>query len=423
MGGQVDLSQVKREIPAASMLKYVWRLKRFVHWQVLKNTPRAQEIARARIFVYEELPSTQTLISADKVNFFKSCDIVVAIHQSAGYGRKTRRWQSTPGASLTMSLCLTGLTERHVPIFYTQLIGLGLIESLRYLSTCSATEIATALAAIKKLPGLLAINKLGELGEGSLAGVPLATQSSSLPSPLGCTLKWPNDVLVNNKKIAGILIHRSHLAGEASSSGNNNSTDTSTATIITDVENNDKKEDSRRLNPATTTSKLVIGVGLNVLEAAEELCRYDRLNDLANANEQSNDHKGTTSFSYETGRYVSVWCHLRVLLEKFFLLETLHLRREWGLIVDQWRKYSDLLGREFVLGERATGNCDLWGRWRVLAITGRGSVLLEQVEAEVNETSHIALSTPEANFKKNSNKDKGAPKRMEWKLADLEWND
>jgi BirA family biotin operon repressor/biotin-[acetyl-CoA-carboxylase] ligase len=91
--------------------------------------------------------------------------VLVAEEQTAGRGRMGRSWVSQPGASLTFSVLLRPVTVPPVRRGWLPLL----------------TGVAVAMAV------------------RSVAGV-------------GATLKWPNDVLVGDRKLAGILAEQS---GEA----------------------------------------------------------------------------------------------------------------------------------------------------------------------------------------------------------------
>ncbi|WP_277631382.1 biotin--[acetyl-CoA-carboxylase] ligase [Atopococcus tabaci] len=80
-------------------------------------------------------------------------EVLLALEQTAGKGRLGREWTSSKGKALTMSIVLKPLVEK--PYLLTQLT-------------------AAALAA--------ALSPLADFG-----------------------IKWPNDLLLNNKKVAGIL--------------------------------------------------------------------------------------------------------------------------------------------------------------------------------------------------------------------------
>jgi BirA family transcriptional regulator, biotin operon repressor / biotin---[acetyl-CoA-carboxylase] ligase len=82
--------------------------------------------------------------------------VVTAAHQTAGRGRRDRSWSAPPGKALLCSAILTPLGREH-----------ALLPLAVPLAVCEAVE--------------------------SLA-------------PLGCCVKWPNDVWVGDRKLAGVLI-------------------------------------------------------------------------------------------------------------------------------------------------------------------------------------------------------------------------
>lgn len=97
--------------------------------------------------------------------------LIVAETQAAGKGRKGRGWFSVPGASICSSLVL----RPGRPIEEWPLLGLA-----------SGTALVRALVRIQKQAGV-----------------------THAPAP---ELKWPNDVLLGGKKVAGILLEST--AGE-----------------------------------------------------------------------------------------------------------------------------------------------------------------------------------------------------------------
>jgi len=112
---------------------------------------------RFAVDVLEECDSTNTLLLSRAETGAPSGSVVVARHQTAGRGRRGRSWLSDGGDSLTFSL-LWRLPQN------------------------------------RPLPGL------------SLAvGVAIAKSLESLGAP-EIKLKWPNDVLQNGRKLAGVLI-------------------------------------------------------------------------------------------------------------------------------------------------------------------------------------------------------------------------
>lgn len=114
--------------------------------------------AIGRNFIYcEEVESTNGLL-LDSKEFNKDGTVVLAEFQTAGRGRKDREWLSNAEQNLTFSILL----KRDFKPNYLNLINLG-----------SSLSIAQALENLYQFK---------------------------------VELKWPNDVLLNKKKVAGILL-------------------------------------------------------------------------------------------------------------------------------------------------------------------------------------------------------------------------
>jgi BirA family biotin operon repressor/biotin-[acetyl-CoA-carboxylase] ligase len=108
----------------------------------------------------ESVDSTQRYAAELAVRGAEDYTVVVAETQTAGRGRRGRVWKDAPGASVLMSVVL----RTSLPV-----------ARVATLSIAAGVAVAEALIAI--------------------AG-------------LDARLKWPNDVLVGGKKVAGILLER-----------------------------------------------------------------------------------------------------------------------------------------------------------------------------------------------------------------------
>jgi BirA family biotin operon repressor/biotin-[acetyl-CoA-carboxylase] ligase len=106
----------------------------------------------------ERVPSTQAVAFDLAARGAVDRTVVVAEHQTAGRGRGGRRWQDEPGANLLVSILVRPRLA---------------VAGLPLLSYVAAIATAEALATVTRL------------------------------TP---RLKWPNDVLVEGRKIAGILL-------------------------------------------------------------------------------------------------------------------------------------------------------------------------------------------------------------------------
>ena len=105
-------------------------------------------------YLYEpECASTQLLLLGSELH---EGAVAATDHQTEGKGRHGRRWMAPPASSLLVSVLLHPPPERHLP-------ELSLVAAL---ATAEAVEAATGLSA---------------------------------------QLKWPNDVMLNRRKVAGIL--------------------------------------------------------------------------------------------------------------------------------------------------------------------------------------------------------------------------
>ncbi|MGL5826419.1 MAG: biotin--[acetyl-CoA-carboxylase] ligase [Nocardioides sp.] len=123
------------------------------------DTGRLRRALPFEVRVYAELPSTNAEARRLAEKAVPLPVVVVAEYQSAGRGRLARRWQAPDGAGLTYSVLLRPrVTNRQWP-WLPMLAG--------YAAWCSLAE----------------------------RGVP-------------ATLKWPNDVLIGDRKLAGILVER-----------------------------------------------------------------------------------------------------------------------------------------------------------------------------------------------------------------------
>jgi BirA family biotin operon repressor/biotin-[acetyl-CoA-carboxylase] ligase len=112
-----------------------------------------------RVLRIDETGSTNDdlLASADRLD---DRTVLFAGHQTAGRGRLDRRWEAPPDANLLVSILFRTVPDD--PGELTRRVGLAVVDTVR------------SIAA----------------------------------GPVRCALKWPNDVLLDGSKVAGILAQR-----------------------------------------------------------------------------------------------------------------------------------------------------------------------------------------------------------------------
>jgi BirA family biotin operon repressor/biotin-[acetyl-CoA-carboxylase] ligase len=120
---------------------------------------------------FEELDSTNRWMAENHARFTVSGGVVAADHQNAGRGRYRRVWYDAPGTALLFSIMLRHPVEGE---------NAGLVNLL------SAVVLADVLS--------------GSFGLGQHVRV-----------------KWPNDILLNGRKVAGILGQRTGAGEDAAS--------------------------------------------------------------------------------------------------------------------------------------------------------------------------------------------------------------
>ncbi len=181
--------------------------------------------------------------------------VVVAETQTAGRGRRGRPWGDEPGASVLASIVVRPRLA---------------LTDLPKLSLATAVGVAEALDAV--------------------AGV-------------GARLKWPNDVLVRGRKIAGILLE-SRLGAEP---------------------------------------VVVVGIGLNLQQGAfpDELART------------------ATSVRLETGRLIERETMLDALLRAFDRWRSTLETRGFAAVRARWLALADTIGREVTVDSRSGLAIDL----------------------------------------------------------------
>jgi len=215
-----------------------------------------------RRLTFDEVASTNTIAVGYAAEPGMHGLVVTAASQSAGRGQYDRVWQAPSGSSVLLSVLLFPTVECRRP---------ALLTAWAAESVCATIADAIGLDA---------------------------------------TLKWPNDVLLNGRKVCGILCE----AG---------------------------------------TRHLVAGIGLNANQSADDFARLN----LPDA----------TSLAIETGRPIDVADLTERLIAR---LDTEYTTMQTGSLEERWRDRFRLLGKTCVL-EMMDGRLFV-GRLRMLSFQAIG---------------------------------------------------
>ena len=245
----------------------------------------ARDKAEPAIVRLDQVDSTQTVAFALAERGATDRTVVVTDQQAAGRGRRGRVWQAPARTSLLASILVRSRLPQAL---------------LATLSPTTAVAIAEALRRV---------------------------------APLEPRLKWPNDVLVGGRKIAGILL------------------------------------ESRAV--ASAEPVLVIGVGIN-------LGQREFPPELAGR---------ATSVALETGHAVDRETMLAALLEEFDAWRARLEGEGFGPVRERWKSLSDTIGRHVTVDGVSGTATDLDGDGALLIDVGDGVRRVIAGEITTDETT------------------------------------
>jgi BirA family transcriptional regulator, biotin operon repressor / biotin---[acetyl-CoA-carboxylase] ligase len=233
--------------------------------------------------------------------------VVIAEHQTAGRGRRGARWEDEPGASLLVSMVLRPSLEP---------------ARLPTLSYAAAVAVAEALAAV---------------------------------APVVPRLKWPNDVLVGPRKIAGILLE-TRLGGMTGQVGARAASNRPPSIL------------PEQAAPATTGPvTTILGIGINLGQRQFSPSLHDR----------------ATSVAIETGLAVDREALLTALLDRFDGWRQRLEAEGFDVVRRRWLALSDTIGRAVTVDGASGVALDLDAEGALVLDTGgvRRRVLAGALEA------------------------------------------
>jgi BirA family biotin operon repressor/biotin-[acetyl-CoA-carboxylase] ligase len=240
------------------------------------------------LYVYDEVESTQVIAQKLAREGAPSGTLVVADQQTAGKGRMGRKWHSQAGTGIWMSLIL----RPDIPL--------------------ASTPQLTLLSSIAILKGIMNETNL-DIG-----------------------IKWPNDLLIEGKKIAGILTELS--------------------------------AETDRVN------HVIIGVGINVNQVEDDY--PEEIRGIA------------TSLAIKAGQVVNRNNLIIQITKEWEDLYELYIKHGFSPIKTLWEAYALSIGRTVVART-------LRGQYEgiALGITEEGVLLLEDAEGTIHKIYSADIET------------------------------
>ena len=232
------------------------------------------------IYIFKEVMSTNTVAKFLSENDVSNGTVILSEKQSDAKGRLGKHWES-PLGGIWLSLIVNPKVDH---------------------SKIPMITLATGVAVVKTLERM---------------GIENAE------------IKWPNDVLINGKKISGIL--------------------------------------TEAITKFNTIDNVIIGVGIdanfNVDILSKEL------------------QEGTTTLDVELGHRVDENKVIAVFLEEFEKIGILFNEGEFETILKEWRKYSYSIGKIVEVKEPFSKSYDAY----VLGISREGALVVEKIDGTLEK--------------------------------------
>lgn len=232
------------------------------------------------LYVYKEVASTNTVAKFLSMNNIENGSVVISERQTKAKGRSGKSWES-PLGGIWLSIILNPNVD------YSKL---------------PLITLATGVAVAKTL------------------------ERVGIENP---EIKWPNDIIINDKKVCGIL--------------------TEAVTKFNTIEN------------------VIIGVGIDA-----------NLN-LADFPEELQD--GTTTLQIELGRVGNENLLIGMFLEEFEKIANLFIEEKYEDILKEWRKRSYTIGKIVEVREPFNTYYDAY----VLGIGKEGALVVEKIDGTLEK--------------------------------------
>ncbi len=145
------------------------------------------------LYFYEQTDSTNLRAKQEAENGAPQGTLIVADMQTAGRGRSGRTWNSPAGTNLYFSLILRPKYEIAKASMMTLVMALAVAGGMEAVCRKSYAGVASD-AAVKATSDVAT--------KGMMSPVTEDIADAGIPE---ISIKWPNDIVINGKKVCGIL--------------------------------------------------------------------------------------------------------------------------------------------------------------------------------------------------------------------------
>ena len=232
------------------------------------------------IYIFKEVMSTNTVAKFLSQNDVSNGTIVLSEKQSDAKGRLGKHWESPLGGIWLSIIVNPNVDHSKIPMI----------------------TLATGVAVVKTLERI---------------GIENAE------------IKWPNDVLINGKKISGIL--------------------------------------TEAITKFNTIDNVIIGVGIDANFDVDVLSKELQ--------------EGTTTLDIELGHRVDENEVITIFLEEFEKIAIMFNDGEFETILKEWRKYSYSIGKIVEVREPFSKSYDAY----VLGISREGALVVEKIDGTLEK--------------------------------------
>lgn len=174
--------------------------KEEIESQLVLKESEAENVIKKVVF-YDEVDSTNNVAKQAAEDGEESGTLFLTEHQTAGRGRRGKTWISPAGSEIFMTLLLRPKINPATAPMLTIIAAMAVAHALNDIVKDMSSNIDNNMT--NKVVGDLSKNDVKDISNH------IAKDISNNIVPKECFIKWPNDIVMGNHKICGILTEMS----------------------------------------------------------------------------------------------------------------------------------------------------------------------------------------------------------------------